>query len=91
MLEKTGDEVARDLANFCNGLSSADKRAFIEQLTQREHRTIQQRVMTLFVGVVQEYAKLSEGEYDLRNEATVMLCRDIVKNVEFRKLHLPLI
>ena len=71
----TGAEMAEMLDEFCNA-SGQDKYAdFVEQLTRGTHRTLQQKIMGLFVKAIEAW---SEAPHDLRNEGTVMLCKKIV-------------
>lgn len=72
----TGAEMARELGHYVNALG-ADRSDFVEQLTRREHRTLQQSAMGLFLDCIEAWADKEEHEYDLRNEDTVRLCRKI--------------
>ncbi len=71
----SGKEMAEALSNFANGCSKSDMQEFAEHLTTRVHRTIQQKCMGLFVACIERWA---ESGSDLRNEATVKLCKKIV-------------
>ena len=45
-----------------------------------EHRTLQQGMMRLFTACIEKWAEQADkGQYDLRNEATVKLCKKIVE------------
>ena len=72
----TGDGAARTLAHYVNALGS-DHADFVEQLTRNEHRTLQQSTMGLFLECVDAWAAKKDHEYDLRNQATVEMCRKI--------------
>lgn len=73
----TGKEMAEMLDEFVNTNDKKKFADFIAQATQRTHRTLQQRIMFLFVGCIESWAK-AEGGSDPRNEATVALCKKIV-------------
>lgn len=88
----TGKELAEALSNFVNGASKNDMREFVEQLTRREHRTLQQRAMSLFVGCIERWAEdLDTNRFDLRNEATVRLAARFVQATDKYERALPLI
>lgn len=44
----------------------------------RDHRTLQQHMTRLCIGWFEYLAKLEQGEYDPRNEASVMLAKQTV-------------
>lgn len=75
-----GSEMAEMLDEFCNGADSRRVHAFIERLTTRVHRTLQQKICGLFVKCIESWAERAEspGLYDARNEATVLLCKKII-------------
>lgn len=71
----TGEEMAQMIDEFCNA-SGQDKYAgFVETVVFRTHRTLQQKIMGLFVKTIEAWA---EAPHDLRNEATVNLAKKIV-------------
>ncbi len=76
----TGEEMAEMLEEFANGASSKDMAAFTEKVTDGIHRTLQQKCMRLFVACIEAWASRAErpGLYDMRNEATVKLCKKMV-------------
>jgi diphthamide synthase subunit DPH2 len=74
----TGKEMAQALENFANGCSKTDVEEFVDYIVHNTHRTLQQGIMRIAVTLIEKYATLKEGEYDLRNEATVKLCKRIV-------------
>ena len=75
---KDGAEIAKILTKFCNGFSH-DKKGFVEQLTQREHRTLQQCTMNLFLATIEEWSK--QESFDLRNEETIRICKQIMQTL----------
>lgn len=74
----TGNEMAQMLDEFVNGMDEPEISSFVEQLTKRTHRTLQQRAMLLFVRTIEAWAA-DKGGHDPRNEATVKLCQKIVE------------
>lgn len=75
----TGAEMAQMLDEFCNAFShEKEMNDFVEQVTRRTHRTLQQRIMALFVKTIEAWADGKCG-HDARNEATVKLARRIVE------------
>jgi hypothetical protein len=73
----TGEEMAQMLEEFANGAGSTGIETFVEHLTCRTHRTLQQKVMGMFVKTIEAWAE-AKGGLDLRNAATVTLARKIV-------------
>lgn len=89
----TGTEMARMLDEFANGATPGDFTAFAEQVTVGVHRTIQQKIMGLFVKTIEKWAAdKRSGSFDLRNEATVRLADKFVQATgdEYER-YLPLI
>ena len=73
---KTGKEVAAELENWANGASKKDVAELVEHLTQRTHRTIQQRLMGVVVSLVEAWAEAYDAKrFDARNEATCKLAK----------------
>jgi hypothetical protein len=76
-----GQEIAKALADGVNVMGNRDfDEAFVEHLTCRTHRTLQQSVAGLFMKVFKAWAEIAdkgEGHYDLRNEATVKMAQAI--------------
>lgn len=87
----TGAEMCQMLDEFCNSIGGTDDvKDFVEQLTHRTHRTLQQRIMALFVAAIEAWA--AEEHFDARNEATVQLAKKIVAATGDKyDRHLPLI
>ena len=71
--------MAQMLGEFANRMANKEEREdFVDYLTRREHRTLQQSAMGLFVAAIEAWA--STDNFDLRNEATVNLAKRIVEN-----------
>lgn len=88
----SGADMAMMLDEFANGADAKEYADFVEQMTNRTHRTLQQRVMGLFVKCIEAWAALPEGRYDGRNEATVKLAQKMVAGSGDKyDRHLPLI
>ena len=75
--ELKGSEMAMMLDEFCNSGQKEEFEAFVEQLTCRTHRTLQQRIAALFVRSFEAWAGVSS--FDARNEATVKLAKKFVE------------
>ena len=67
----TADEAAESIARFVNNMTH-DPKEFAEAMS-RQHRTLQQNFTGACVAWLQHLASLDEGQYDLRNEASVQL------------------
>jgi hypothetical protein len=79
---------------LCNvAMDDRETRTFL-MLLACEHRTRQQGVGRLVAAWIKQQAancSLGRGYYDLRNEATVKMCREIVDKIDPKFLALPLI
>jgi hypothetical protein len=80
-----GVKAAQDLSAFVNRHSKLAFEAFASQLTQCEHRTLQQLAFGLFWLCIKSWAK--REHFDARNEYTVKTCKDLVESRE--ELYLP--
>ncbi len=78
-------EAVQALSDFANS-GFAPPSDFIDAF-MREHRTTQQGMFRLLMELVEHYAHMPDRDFDGRNEAAVMLSREIVKQVPHR--HLP--
>ena len=67
-----GKDVALILTSFSNSFTP-DTEGFVEEITNRTHRTLQQNTFRIFKETLKEWAKRADDErlYDHRNEATV--------------------
>jgi len=57
-------------------------------IASEQHRTIQQGFMRLVIGFIKSE---SANSYDLRNEATVVLCKELKKTIDEHNKGLPFI
>lgn len=73
----TGAEMAEMFDEFCNS-GRADERTqdFVDQVTKRTHRTLQQKMAGLFMRTFEGW---STAQFDARNEATVKIAKTIVE------------
>lgn len=76
----TGEEMGELLDEFVNGASREQMAAFVVKVTDRTHRTLQQKIFGAFVACIESWAARAErpGLFDARNEATVKLCKKMV-------------
>lgn len=92
MNNKTGADMARELTDWVNKHDLDDFKDFAKWLTTREHRTLQQSCMSLFVQCIQHWAELPADGFDARNAATVKLCKQMVDATGDKyDRHLPMI
>lgn len=56
---------------------------------ERQHRTLQQSAMRLFVAWVESVAETKDGRFDARNEGTVRLAKALVESAAWDRKHLP--
>lgn len=73
----TGAELAQLVDEFVNSGKKEEVEAFADHIVNRTHRTLQQRIMGLFVATIEKWAAVPS--FDARNEATVKLCKKIVE------------
>lgn len=73
----TGEEMGEMLDEFVNGADKARMAAFVEQVTCRVHRTLQQKIMGAMIQCIESWAENKRG-HDPRNEATIKLAQKIV-------------
>lgn len=82
MNKPTGQEVAKQLFSWLNGMST-DYKDFLEEL-RYEHRTLQQVYFSLIMNCLQQWAEdYKTGNYDGRNEFTCQKAAEIVDKIEF--------
>lgn len=76
-----GQEMGQILDEFVNGAPDEAKRAFVEQITKRTHRTLQQGIMGLIIKLMEAWAEDAKNpdRYDPRNEATVKLAQKFIE------------
>ena len=92
-MEKKSEEVIDAIFHSLNTLGS--EKETIQSLvdaTKRQHRTLQQAFMRFVVALLKDMdERYKSGQYDLRNEASVKLAREIVEKVPYERLFLPLV
>ena len=87
----TGEEMAQMFGEFCNAYDTTKTKEMVQAIVQREHRTIQQRIMGFCVALIEAWAA-DEGGHDGRNEATYKLAKKIVEATGDKyDRHLPLV
>lgn len=88
---KTGEETGQALERFVNVMCNRDEnKEFVEYIVHRTHRTLNQGIIGLVFDIIKEEAKLAETmRYDARNEASVMACKKLAKELE--DIYLPFI
>ena len=86
-------EITKILADFANTCSNQDVVELVNELTHCTHRTLQQKIMSIFLGpVVTAYASAAIlSNFDYRNQATVDLCERIAKTFDQYDRILPYI
>ena len=88
MADKTANEMAEDITNYLNNFSKTPTDELVEELL-RQHRTLQQCFSRLCLRWFERVAEAPHG-FDLRNEASVGLAKEIMK-IAPRKRALPFI
>lgn len=81
MSRKTGEEMAKEFSRFINGADRDDKAQFVEYITKRDHRTLQQQAFGVFIDAIFEWAKAEN--FDLRNEYTVTTSKKVAELLEY--------
>ena len=86
--EQEANDCIRALSNYVNHYSDFQP---LVQAMACEHRTLQQMMTGFMLKWFIHLSELHENWYDLRNEASVKIAKQIVNNVEEVKWGLPLI
>ena len=90
-----GKNLAKDLTDMVNVMGHNDpaEKAFVEELTQWSHRTLQQSAGGLMFKCIKAWAEAyDKGWYDGRNEYLCKCCADIVKqNPDLFEYGMPLV
>jgi hypothetical protein len=74
---KEAEKAAHALEDFVNPYGY-DTTAFVEQITCRTHRTLQQCIGKLMFALIKKWAELYRKDmYDLRNEQLCQTCHNI--------------
>jgi len=88
MADKTAKEMAGAITNYLNNFSKTPTDELVEELL-RQHRTLQQCFSRFCLRWFERVAEATHG-FDLRNEASVELAKEIMK-IDLRKRALPFI
>jgi hypothetical protein len=86
---KECEEIFSKMFHKINGADRELTKVFKEKLST-EHRTLQQGFWRMVVELIIQTSEVPENRYDLRNEASVKMCKEIVDKLG-DKLYLPLI
>jgi len=92
MREKTKqqEEFVKQFSSAVNLFMSPDEMQDLAEAICRDHPTLQQNKMRLFVEMLRIWADHYEkGIFDLRSEATCKLASEILKNVDPDLLYMP--
>lgn len=71
----SGEEFAKVFSEFSNNMNDSAKKEAIEKM-MRDHRTLQQNMMRFCMEFIEA---MSNQQYDLRNEASVKLAKEIME------------
>ncbi len=82
-MSKNEEEAKQKIIRECNymGMDLFE----VGKMLAWEHNTLQQNFMRVVVGFIKEEAKKDYS--DLRNEQTVLICKELVKHLE--EVYLP--
>jgi hypothetical protein len=86
---KLAAELAEKVSRFVNTMGNADRVKFFVEAMHGEHRTLQQSFTGLALAWLKHLASLNEGQYDLRNKASVEVAKKLVGKLDKYDLHLP--
>ena len=81
-MKKEMQEAWDKFSHAINNFSYEDQAEAFCEVLSNEHRTLQQNFWRMMIQVIKKYAKMKEGWYDLRNEASVKMCRELGKYLE---------
>jgi hypothetical protein len=88
-MDRTMNDIALEICRV--GCRGDEIEKFLDAM-ETQHRTHQQSFMRLAVAFIKRNAvKDGNGYYDLRNQATVEACHEIVEQVDSRFLAIPMI
>jgi len=78
-----GRQLAMNFENFVNVMCNDEAvTEFVTYITCNTHRTLQQKMMGVFLKCIKEWSSKKDFQYDLRNEATIILSKKIMKAIE---------
>lgn len=78
--EEKARQIVRQIADALNTMGKNEhfQNAFVDEMTCRTHRTLQQSVARLLVRVFEGWAEMGDrGTFDLRNEDTVEAAKKV--------------
>jgi len=78
--EKEAEVLARSITDYLNTFNDDEMGALLVEKLLNSHRTLQQNFMRFVVKWIKANANTSF--FDLRNEGTIMLCKDFNKLME---------
>ncbi len=87
--KKLAAELAEKTARFVNAMANADRVKFFVEAMHNEHRTLQQSFTGLALAWLKHLSTLNDGQYDLRNKASVEIAKKLVGALDKYDLYLP--
>ncbi len=82
-------ELVEKVTSYLNtSLDEAVIAAFVDEMSC-QHRTLQQNFTRMCVAWLEHLGTKPEGQYDLRNGASVTLGREFIEKIPSDKRHLP--
>ncbi len=82
-------ELVEKVTSYLNtSLDDAVIALFVDEMAY-QHRTLQQNFTRMCVAWLEHLGTKAEGQYDLRNGASVMLGREFIEKIPPEKRHLP--
>ena len=91
MKKMTGKELAKQLSQFVNIMANAKEEDEFVEAIMREHRTLQQSTFKLVMKLIVAWAETGDDFYDLRNEYTVLQCKEILDKIPELRYNPPFI
>lgn len=76
------EDAVKSLSDAVNIMGGDKTKEFVDNMSH-EHRTLQQGMTRLFLGWIKHLGELKDNWFDGRNEASVMVSRDIVSYLKF--------
>ena len=77
--QKQADEAKLAVEALSDYSNYGHKSKFIVDEVSRQHRTLQQSMFRTMWKCIEHWASLDSGHYDLRNEGTVLACKELIK------------
>jgi len=82
-----GKKMAKNFADSINSMTFEQEiiEGFVEEMTKRTHRTLQQSSAKLIFALVNEWSNMyNDGHYDDRNKASLEKCNEIVRSIDLK-------